>query len=99
MKGTNNDATYDLSRLSIINSDGTEVDITRETLSDSYRVNNLGSDTFPLTHQKIYKYQRKEKELVAKLKHANYHTKYFCGGGIATQLICRSDNIVRPKIL
>ena len=47
----------------------------------------------------IDKYQLKDKELVAKLKSANYHTKYFHGGGIVTHLICRSDKTVIPKIL
>ena len=37
------------------------------------------------------KYQQKGKELIDKLKHANYHTKYFSVGGKVTQLICRSD--------
>ena len=47
----------------------------------------------------IGKYQRKEKELEDKIKHADYHTKYFCGGGIITQLIFKSDKIVPPTIL
>ena len=66
-----------LIRIPLIKFQVTKKKVTRETLSDSYCVNNLGSDTFLLTHRKIYKYQRKEKDLVAKLKHANYHTKYF----------------------
>ena len=40
----------------------------------------------------IDKYQRKYKELVDKLKRANYPTKYFRGGGIVTQVIYRSDD-------
>ena len=31
-------------------------------------------------------YQQKDKELVAKIKHANYHTKYFCGCRIVIQI-------------
>ena len=42
----------------------------------------------------IEKYQRKEKELVARLKRTNYYTKYICGGLIVTQLVYRSDKIV-----
>ena len=83
----------------MINFQVTKRNITKEHLSDSYCVDILGGDTFPLTYRKIDKYQRKEKDLAAKLKHKNYHTKSFCGGGIITQLICRSDNIVRPKTL
>ena len=45
------------------------------------------------------KYKHKYKELVAKLKCANYRTKYFRGGRIFSQLTCRSDKIVMPKIL
>ena len=37
--------------------------------------------------------------MLAKLKHAKYHSKMFCGGGISTQLICRSDKIVMPTII
>ena len=29
-----------------------------------------------------------------KPKHANYHPKYMCRGGIITQLICRRDKTV-----
>ena len=83
----------------MINFQVTKKKVTRETLSDSYCVNNLGSDTFPLTYQNIDKYQRKGQVLVANLKHENYHIKSFCGVGIVTQLICRSDNIVSPKTL
>ena len=51
---------------------------------------------------KYNKYRKKSteyKELVDKLKRVNYHTKYFHGGGIATQLICRSDKIIMLTIL
>ena len=51
------------------------------------------------TYQIVDKYQRKDKELVAKIKCESYYTKYFCVGGIITQLICRSDKIVMPTIL
>ena len=77
MKGTNNDATYDLSRLSIINSDGTEVDITRETLSDSYCDDKSAGEILPLTQRMIDKYQLNDIELVVKLKRVNYYTDIF----------------------
>ena len=35
---------------------------------------------FPQIYRMIDNYQRKDKELIAKLKRANYHTKYFRGG-------------------
>ena len=47
----------------------------------------------------IDKDQRNYKKKLAKLKHANYHTNYFHGNRIVTQLICRSDKTVIPKIL
>ena len=72
----------------LVNSDITEGGNTRVTLTGSYCVNKLYSDTFPLTYQNIDKYKQKDKELVSKVKRTNYHTKYFCGGVIATQLIC-----------
>ena len=31
----------------------------------------------------IDKYQRKDKELVAKIKRENYYNKYFCGRGLS----------------
>ena len=37
--------------------------------------------------------------MLAKLKRVNYHTKYFCGGGIVTQLIFKGDKIVMLIIL
>ena len=59
----------------------------------------MDNDEFPLTYRRIYIYQRKHKELVAKLKFANYHTKYVFGGGIFTQIICKEEKIVMPKLL
>ena len=46
----------------------------------------------------IYKFKRKNKELAAKLKCANLNNN-FCGGGIFTQLTCRSDKNFILKIL
>ena len=77
IKGPDNNAADALSRLPLINSDVTESNDTREQLSESYGVDQLDGDTFPLTHQTINKYQCKDKEMVEKLKCANYHTKYF----------------------
>ena len=86
-------------RMQLISSDITEIESKRVNLSDSYCVDKLDGNTFPLTYQNIDTNIRKYKELVDKLKHANYHIQYFHGGGIITQLICRSDRTVMPKIL
>ena len=40
------------------------------------------------------KYQRREKELVEKIKRANYSTKYFCGGGNTSMIVCKNDKIM-----
>ena len=84
---TNNDIKFPdnytadaLRRTPLIKSDVTEGNITRETLSESYCADKVDGDTFPLTYRIIDKYQWKYKELVDKLKCANYHTKYSCGG-------------------
>ena len=66
---------------------------------ERYGFNQLYGNTFPLTYQTINKYQRKDKELVEKLKRANYHTKYFSGGGNTSMLICKNNKIFVPKIL
>ena len=47
----------------------------------------------------IDKYQHKDKNLLGKLKHANYHTKYFHGVGNIFMLICKNDNIFMLTIL
>ena len=99
IKGRDNDTEDTLSRLLLIISDVTESDITRETLSDTYRVDKLDDNTSPLTYRKIYKYQQKDKELVDKIKFKNHHTKSFRGGGIFTKLICKGDKVVITKIL
>ena len=54
-----------LIRIPLINSDLTEIRITREALSDKYFVDKLYGYTFLLTCQMIYKYKWKDKELVA----------------------------------
>ena len=69
----------------LIDSDIKERKSTRETLAASYCVYKLDNSMYPLTYQMIDKYEHKYKELVAKLIHANYHTKYFQEGGIFTQ--------------
>ena len=53
IKGRDNDTEDTLSRLLLIISDVTESDITRETLSDNYRVDKLDDNTSPLTYRKI----------------------------------------------
>ena len=45
------------------------------------------------------KHQQKYNELVDYLEHTNYSTKYFCGGRMITQLICRSDKVVLQNYL
>ena len=77
----------------------TENNNTRETLDEIYCVDKLDGDMFPLTNQTIDKYQWKYKELLDKLQHANYNTKFFRGGGKVMQLICRNDKIVVPKMI
>ena len=72
IKGTDNEAADDLSRLTLISSDVKERKITRDHLSETYCVSKSDSDTFPLTYLMIDKYQRKDKEPVEKLKCANY---------------------------
>ena len=71
IKGPDNDAKYALIRHPLINYYVKEGYITREH-------DKLDSKKLPLTYQKIDKYQHKEKNLVEKLKLANYHIKYFC---------------------
>ena len=58
-KGPDNEASYALSRLLLINFDVKQSDITRENLSERYCVKKLYSNTFPLTQQTIDKYQQK----------------------------------------
>ena len=66
----------------------TESDDTREQLAESYGVDQLDGATLSLTRRTINAYQRKDKELVEKLKCANYHTKSFRGHGNTFMLIC-----------
>ena len=47
----------------------------------------------------IDKYQRRYKNLVEKLKCANYRTKYICGDRNKFMLICKNDKIIVPTIL
>ena len=88
-----------MSRIPLIDYEVTERDITREQLAEIYSVDQLDGDTFPLIYRTINKYQRKDKELVENLKCANYHTKYFCGGGNTFMHICKNYKIVVPTIL
>ena len=59
----------------------------------------MDDKTFPLIYQSIEKYQHKDKEVIAKLKCTNYHTKYFRGGRIVTQLICKDNKNFIPPVL
>ena len=62
-------------------------------------VSIIGQQNVPTNIKMINKYQQKYKELVDKLKHTNYHTKYSRGGGKVTQIICRSDKTVMPSMI
>jgi hypothetical protein len=79
-------------------------------MSETYGIEELETGTFPLTYRIIDKYQRKDTQLLKKLKRtidsntstdhtSNYHTKSFRGGGKEIDLICREDKIVIPKVL
>ena len=76
-----------------------DITVTNEQLSESYGQNELPKDTFPLTYKIFDNYQRKDKDIHAKLKDNVYHTKDFRGGGTTRMLICHDDKIVVPKIL
>ena len=99
IKGPDNDSVDALSRITLINSDVKESDITREHLAEICCIENFNSNTLPLTYCTIDKYQQNNKELSEKLKRANYHTKYFRGGGNTLILICKNDKIGVPNIL
>ena len=91
IKGPNTDTAYSLIGFPLINSYIAAIDISRDTLSENYFFGENYSNMFPLTYLMIDKYQNKDKELVAKLKRAKYHTKSFWGWKF-TQLICRSEH-------
>ena len=99
IKEPGNGAADALSRLMLINSCIKEKDTTTGHLSESYSVEKLDSNTLPLTYQTIDKYKRKDKNIVEKLKRANYHNKYFRGGVNTFMIICKNDKIVVPTIL
>ena len=90
IKGPDNNAADTLSRLPLIKSDVKEINFTREKVAESYGVDQLDGDIFPLTYQTINKYQCKDKELLEKSRCANYHTKYFKGGRNIFILICKN---------
>ena len=60
IKGPDNDAVDSLSMLPLINSDFTDISIMRKQLAESYCVDQLDGNTFPLIYQTINKYQRKD---------------------------------------
>ena len=66
---------------------------------ESYFVDKLDSNIFPLTYRTIDKYQPKTRNMAEKLKRAKHHTKYFCGGVNKFMLICKIDKIEVTKIL
>ena len=72
IKVTDNDAVDTLSGLPLIKYDVKKSDVTREKLVESYGVDQLEGKKTPLTYQTINKYQLKDKELIEKLKCANY---------------------------
>ena len=90
--------------LDIDNNYTCEQDVTMEMLSESYCVDKLEADTFPLTFKFIDKYQRKDSTLMGKLKSSinknnGYHTESFRGGGKSIELICYNSKIVIPTAL
>ena len=86
-KDPDNDAADEFCRLLLIHSDIEECNITLDHLAYRYCVKELYSNPYTLTYQTIDKYQRKEKNPVETLKHANYHTKFFRG---CENIICSS---------
>ena len=88
-----------MSRLPLIKYDVEDSDVRRGTLAEIYGVHKLDRYTLPLTYQTIEKYQRKLKNLVEKMKSANYHAKSFRGGGNTNILIYKNDKFSVPKIL
>ena len=66
-----NDILYAFSRILLINSDLKQSDITRGNLAEMYCVDKWDSNTFPSIYPTVYKYQRKDKNLVEKLKCEN----------------------------
>jgi hypothetical protein len=73
--------------------------VTDTELAEYYGMDDLPKDTFPLTYKILDKYQRKDKEILNKLKKKTYHANDFHGGGTTRMLICRNDKIVVPKVL
>ena len=76
-----------------------ETTVSHTELAENYGVDDLPLDTFPLTYKIMDKYQRKDKEILNKLKMKVYHAKDFRGGGTTRMLVCYNDKIVIPKIL
>ena len=64
IKDPDNGTEDSLIRLTIINSDIIESDVTRKTFAGSYCVDQFDFDKFPLRYQTINKYQRKDKNIV-----------------------------------
>jgi len=62
---------------------------------------DLPADAFPLQYKLIAFHQRKDKELLDKLRTSrdDYHIKSFRGGGKKRDLICRNDKIIIPTTL
>ena len=95
--GPDNDATYSLRSIILIHCGVTESNIIRKILNESYFVDKLDCNMFPLTYYMIDKYICKDKEQVDKLKRAKYHTEYICSGRNIMQLFCGSEKIVAPR--
>ena len=94
IKGPDNDSEDSLASIPLINYHIKERDITRKDLDENNCVDRVDGDILSLTYGTIHQYQGKDKELVDKLK----RTKYVCGGGKVTQIICRSNFFVPTNI-
>ena len=104
LKGETNIVADALSRL--------ELDTPTTTLAEMHDIqyladhfglddDDLPADAYPLQYKIIALHQRKQSNLLTKLKanHDGFHLKSFCGGGKKRDLICRNDKIVIPTTL
>jgi hypothetical protein len=104
LKGEHNIVADALSRL--------ELDTPNTTLAEMHDIQYLADhfalddddlpvDAYPLQYKIIAIHQRKQSDLLTKLKKSQdgFHIKSFYGGGKKRDLICRNDKIVIPTTL
>ena len=99
IKGPDNIVADAISRLHISECNFAEKDISMSDMAESYDVEKLDNDTFPLTYKQIKHYQKTDKALLKKLEKGQYSENTFRGGGKSLTLISKDDRIVIPKIL